>query len=308
MWAKAGAVLAGLLCLCLTFVALVQSMAIYVRSTLHTPTPLDNHIVLVYTPLRHQAILRILKHFHAFCVDNSVPYWICGGTLLGQQRCGGIIPFDDDADVAVPVEYIAFVKENFAKQYCGRFRIANCPFALPECTIWDDAVPQPVFVDIFGVKMDDSISAYRFTQRARQVFKKQVFFPSEVFPLRTVAFHDISVQCMSKPRDYLARTYGSRWNDELVVYLGHTWSNWIIQLVALQFGRQTVDITSELRDIMNALAASTTCLGDQEGGAVDGFGEAQDSGAEEDSDGGSDALVSAAAPAGLSAVSSALRS
>ena len=113
---------------------------------------------------------------------------------------------------------------------------------------------------------------------------------------------------MSKPRDYLARTYGSRWNDELVVYLGHTWSNWIIQLVALQFGRQTVDITSELRDIMNALAASTTCLGDQEGGAVDGFGEAQDSGAEEDSDGGSDALVSAAAPAGLSAVSSALRS
>ena len=46
--------------------------------------------------------LEILKHFHAFCVENNIRYYLSHGTLLGTIRYKGFIPWDDDVDVLVP--------------------------------------------------------------------------------------------------------------------------------------------------------------------------------------------------------------
>ena len=229
------------------------------RLVFHTPTELDKHVVFVYTPRRHQAILRILRHFHAFCLSHSIPYWVCGGTLLGQQRCQGIIPFDDDADVAVPLEHIDFIKQNFVSEH-PRFTIQN--HNVPEFKVWDLSESEPAFVDVFGVVIDDSIQAYRFTQDARTAFAKQVFYPAEVFPLQTVAFHDIEVLCMSSPQDYLERTFTPEWNTQLVVYPGHAWQNWVTLSAALQLGSQQLALTDNVRDIMTQLAQQTVSLPD----------------------------------------------
>lgn len=48
--------------------------------------------------------LEILKHFHAFCVENNIRYYLSHGTLLGTIRYKGFIPWDDDVDVLVPRE------------------------------------------------------------------------------------------------------------------------------------------------------------------------------------------------------------
>lgn len=48
--------------------------------------------------------LDILKHFHAFCEENHIRYFISHGTLLGTIRYKGFIPWDDDVDVLVPRE------------------------------------------------------------------------------------------------------------------------------------------------------------------------------------------------------------
>ena len=48
--------------------------------------------------------LEILKHFHAFCQENNIRYFISHGTLLGTIRYKGFIPWDDDIDVLVPRE------------------------------------------------------------------------------------------------------------------------------------------------------------------------------------------------------------
>ena len=48
--------------------------------------------------------VHILQFFDKVCKDMNLRYWLCGGSLLGAIRHGGIIPWDDDIDVAMPYQ------------------------------------------------------------------------------------------------------------------------------------------------------------------------------------------------------------
>ncbi len=77
----------------------------------------------VQTPeLRHQinsiqkADLKLLEEFDRICGELGIGYFICGGTMLGQIRHGGFIPWDDDIDVALlRKDYDRFITE------CGAY-------------------------------------------------------------------------------------------------------------------------------------------------------------------------------------------
>ena len=47
---------------------------------------------------------------------NSIPYWLCNGTLLGVIRDSKLIPWDEDLDFGVSVDYSEQVREIFKRE------------------------------------------------------------------------------------------------------------------------------------------------------------------------------------------------
>ena len=65
-------------------------------------------------------ILDTMKYIDKLCRENSIVYYIMGGTALGAIRHKGFIPWDDDLDIFMtPTEYekfkCVFEKENSSK-------------------------------------------------------------------------------------------------------------------------------------------------------------------------------------------------
>ncbi len=56
-------------------------------------------------------MLEMLIEFDSICKRHHLQYWLDSGTLLGAVRHQGFIPWDDDIDLAMPVEdYNAFLQ------------------------------------------------------------------------------------------------------------------------------------------------------------------------------------------------------
>ena len=50
-------------------------------------------------------LLNIAKEFDRICTKHNIPYYMIFGTMIGAIRHKGFIPWDDDMDFGVPIEY-----------------------------------------------------------------------------------------------------------------------------------------------------------------------------------------------------------
>lgn len=65
--------------------------------------------------------LNILKLFAKICEENSLRYFLIGGTMLGAVRHEGFIPWDDDVDIGMPrsdyEKFLCIVQEKLPEHF-----------------------------------------------------------------------------------------------------------------------------------------------------------------------------------------------
>lgn len=68
-----------------------------------------------------QTLIMMLKDFTSVCEENDIEYFAIGGTLIGAVRHEGIIPWDDDIDIAYrrsdEERIIKCIKEKYGDKY-----------------------------------------------------------------------------------------------------------------------------------------------------------------------------------------------
>ena len=63
-----------------------------------------NYDHLILTPSELSTLKELFLEFIRFCKKEKIQYFLIGGSLLGIERHGGLMPFDDDIDVGVCME------------------------------------------------------------------------------------------------------------------------------------------------------------------------------------------------------------
>ena len=69
----------------------------------------------------HSVLLEILDDILDICRENDLKFILIGGSAIGALRNGGIIPWDDDIDIAMPrkdfEKFTAIVRQRYADKY-----------------------------------------------------------------------------------------------------------------------------------------------------------------------------------------------
>lgn len=85
--------------------------------------------------------LEILCEIDKICRRHSITYWLDGGTLLGAVRHGGFIPWDDDIDIAMPLEELPRFAEAAQKELPATLMLQHTATGsgarLPICKVRD---------------------------------------------------------------------------------------------------------------------------------------------------------------------------
>ena len=171
--------------------------------------------------IRHDTLaLDLMKDVDNILASNGVEMILMYGSLLGFMRHKGLIPWDDDIDVAVSKSDINKIKELEQQLASKGIGISNAGdkmhsfiklFRLNEPLIPGTSWSWP-FIDVFAYTINENIVVLEDTfPPFEKKFQKNVFFP-----LRTNLFENIPMRLPNDPNAVLSTLYSSNWETTCV--------------------------------------------------------------------------------------------
>ncbi len=203
-----------------------------------------------------QRILAIFKEVTAICERNGLRYFAIGGTCLGAVRHQGFIPWDDDLDIAVPLDELPRLLETLSRELPDWLEVStprearhNPHFFIKvmdtrtmmtedEFLPWKDTY-EGVWVDIMpmsgapaeGPEREDFIRQIRRYRRLSRLIKK----PISAQETTRAKLHALAVSPLRLlPGDYVWnrwRKFLSRYPFDTSPCVGYVWQHRVAELI-----------------------------------------------------------------------------
>ena len=164
---------------------------------------------------------QMLKDTHDICTSAGLTYWIDFGTMLGAIRHGGIIPWDDDMDIAID-QADASVFESLKPTFAA-LGYEIIPFFFGYKIFPADGQPyehegklynfKTPYLDVFLTFVKDGKVFYTSPSWGNRGEFKLYKTLDELFPLQDYQFGALVVKGSNDPSLYFNAFYGSNWYD-----------------------------------------------------------------------------------------------
>ena len=219
----------------------------------HCPNQLDSYLDFYFDIEHQKQLLVMLKMFDDVCKKHNIQYFLISGSALGEYRSGGILPFDDDIDIAVHKSDADYIMNRFDQlfpqyyiEYIGK---RKSWFHIHSPT------NSRVFIDIFPIEFSHSTQFFHFTGRAFEKWPNHQWTKSDVEQLENRNFNGLYVQCLRNPKPYLDRAYPGH-DQEMIITHNHQFK---IEHLKFYFTRpkSRVNLTP---NVVHALKQSTAMV------------------------------------------------
>ena len=187
----------------------------------------------------HQVQIELLDEFVRICEKHNLTYFLIYGTLLGEVRHQGVIPWDDDIDVGMPrSDYDKFLKiaptELDSKYFLDCLEY-NDDYYLPFAkikkngTIFDEEIShclnnhKGIFMDIFPLENVYANNVFlKYHSLMAFSITDTIFYKQKMKTLKNT-IHPIIVRCLSilpkKSLQHIQRKHMTYCHDDNSMYM-----------------------------------------------------------------------------------------
>tara|TARA_R110000868_G_scaffold334956_1_gene595621 strand:+ start:464 stop:1051 length:588 start_codon:yes stop_codon:yes gene_type:complete len=155
----------------------------------------------------HRLFAQVISVFNSCEID----FWLTGGSLLGQVRCGGMILCDDDIDIAINLKDKEFL---YSHEFQKRLKWLRLKLVKPSHLYYKikyENCEEDIWIDICLIDQNGL--------DLRKDKKKRQYMEGEIYPLRPVKFSQIrgDVFIPNKAEQYLDRIF-PEWKTTAQIY------------------------------------------------------------------------------------------
>lgn len=195
--------------------------------------PKTDEVLPRISPQQRGQFYHLMMKVDTILKKQAIPYWATCGTVLGIVRHQGMIPWDDDIDIAMyhkDIDRLLALENELHKAglvlcYHPRFEFYKICFADGQPILKENGEKYPwtyPFVDIFPLVEVDGKYTYPCIFWQNMSINKDYYLPEDLQePFNHMPFGPLLLPVAKNPKKYVRRMYGYDWNKVAYVTYDH---------------------------------------------------------------------------------------